>query len=109
MQSKRRAFEVGEKHYDTGNDLFEAMLDKEMNYTCGYWHESDNLDDAQRAKLDLTCRKLHLKPGMKVLDIGCGWGAFARHAAKNYGVSVVGVTVSKEQVELARAKCRIAY
>jgi len=102
FQTKRRATIVGEKHYDTGNDLFEKMLDKEMSYTCGYWKNATNLDQAQEAKLDLTCQKLHLKPGMKVLDIGCGWGAFARHAAKNYGVEVVGVTISKEQVALGR-------
>lgn len=100
FQTKRRATIVGEKHYDTGNDLFSRMLDKNMNYTCGYWKDATNLDAAQDAKLDLTCKKLYLKPGMKILDIGCGWGAFARHAAKNYGAEVVGITISKEQVEL---------
>ena len=98
---KSKAFEVGEKHYDLGNELFEKMLDKRMAYSCGYWKEAQNLDDAQKAKLDLICRKLLLKPGMKVLDIGCGWGGFCKYAAENYGVEVVGITVSKEQVEYA--------
>ena len=98
---KSKAFEVGEKHYDLGNELFEKMLDKRMAYSCGYWKEAQNLDDAQKAKLDLICRKLMLKPGMKVLDIGCGWGSFCNYAAENYGVEVVGITVSREQVDYA--------
>jgi len=98
---KSKAFEVGEMHYDLGNELFEKMLDKRMAYSCGYWKEAQNLDDAQKAKLDLICRKLFLKPGMKVMDIGCGWGSFCKFAAENYGVEVVGITVSKEQVEYA--------
>ncbi|MFV1981500.1 MAG: cyclopropane fatty acyl phospholipid synthase [Rhodothermia bacterium] len=97
----RRAEEVGRKHYDTGNDLFEAMLDKRMVYSCGYWEGADNLDDAQENKLDLVCRKLNLEPGMRVLDIGCGWGSFAGFAAEKYGVNVVGINNSKEQVALA--------
>lgn len=105
MQAKSRAFHIGEKHYDTGNDLFEVMLDKRLTYTCGYWKEASNLDEAQEAKLDLVCRKVGLKSGQKVLDIGCGWGNFAKFAAENYGVSVVGITVSKEQVELGRKRC----
>jgi cyclopropane-fatty-acyl-phospholipid synthase len=100
-QSKARAFAVGEAHYDAGNDLFKAMLDKELNYTCGYWKKADNLDLAQEYKLKLVCDKLQLKSGQRVLDIGCGWGALARYAAKNYGVSVVGITISKEQKEFA--------
>ena len=104
LQSSLRAFEVGEKHYDIGNDLYEAMLDKNLLYTCGYWKTATNLGDAQEAKLDLICRKLDLKPGMKVLDLGCGWGGFARFAAKNYGAEVTGYTVSKEQVALARER-----
>jgi cyclopropane-fatty-acyl-phospholipid synthase len=100
LQKKSRAFQVGKEHYDTGNDLYQAMLDKRMSYTCGYWHHADNLEDAQRDKLDLVCRKLALEPGMRILDIGCGWGSFARYAAENYGVEVVGITVSREQVEL---------
>lgn len=113
LQSKSRAFKIGEAHYDLGNDLYRAMLDKRMTYTCGYWNPSassgqgvQTLDEAQEAKLDLVCRKIGLKPGQKVLDIGCGWGSFAKFAAEKYGVEVVGVTVSKEQVDLARELCR---
>jgi cyclopropane-fatty-acyl-phospholipid synthase len=104
-QSRSRAFYNGQKHYDIGNDLFKAMLDKRMVYTCGYWKDAATLDQAQEAKLDLTCRKLQLEPGMTVLDIGCGWGSFAKYAAENYDVSVTGITVSKEQVELGRKLC----
>lgn len=105
-QSKRRAFQIGEKHYDNGNDLYKAMLDKRLVYTCGYWKNATTLDEAQEAKLDLVCRKLRLQPGQRVLDIGCGWGSFAKFAAEKYGVSVVGLTVSKEQAELARHLCQ---
>ena len=103
---KSRAFEVGKKHYDIGNDLFRNMLDKRMAYSCGYWKDARNLDEAQEAKLDLICRKLDLKPGMKVLDIGCGWGSFCKYAAEKYDVEVVGITVSKEQVDYALADCK---
>lgn len=107
LQSGTRAFEVGEKHYDLGNDLFSKMLDKSsMSYTCGYWRNARTLDEAQVNKIDLLCKKLKLRPGMRVLDIGCGWANFAYHAAKNYGVSVVGLTVSKEQAALARERCQ---
>lgn len=99
-QSRARAFEVGEDHYDLGNDLYTAMLDKRLNYTCAYWKQADTLDDAQEAKLDLVCRKIGLQPGMSVLELGCGWGSFAKFAAEKYGVSVLGLTVSKEQVAL---------
>ncbi len=102
MQRPSRAFQVGEAHYDLGNDLFEVMLDNRMVYSCAYWKNAQDLDAAQEQKLDLICRKLFLEPGMRMLDIGCGWGALARHAAENYGVSVVGITVSKEQVLHAR-------
>ena len=105
-QSKSRAFKIGEHHYDLGNDLYEAMLDKRLVYTCGYWRNARNLDEAQEAKLELTCKKLNLSAGMKILDIGCGWGSFAKYAAEKYGASVVGVTVSKEQADLARDLCR---
>ncbi len=106
LQKRSRAFQVGEKHYDAGNDLYRAMLDRRMVYTCGYWARADNLDQAQEEKLDLVCRKLDLAKGMKVLDIGCGWGSFARFAAENYGAAVVGVTVSREQAALGSELCR---
>ncbi|RUO58740.1 cyclopropane fatty acyl phospholipid synthase [Pseudidiomarina insulisalsae] len=106
LQSRRRAFQVGEYHYDLGNTLYQAMLDSRMVYTCGYWQRADNLEDAQRDKLELVCRKLQLKAGMRVLDIGCGWGSFMKYAAENYGVRCVGLTVSKEQVELGKQLCR---
>ncbi|HEX2757748.1 MAG TPA: cyclopropane fatty acyl phospholipid synthase [Thermoanaerobaculia bacterium] len=101
---RSRAFEIGERHYDLGNDLYETMLDRRMTYSCGYWARARTLDEAQEAKLDLICRKARLKPGMRVLDIGCGWGGFATFAAERYGVSVVGITVSKEQIELGRRR-----
>lgn len=104
-QSKSRAFEIGEHHYDRGNDLFRVMLDPLMTYTCGYWKNAASLKEAQEAKLDLVCRKIGLQPGQKVLDIGCGWGSFMKYAAENYGARVVGVTVSKEQAELGRELC----
>ena len=104
-QSKKKSLNVGKVHYDIGNKLYQAMLDKEMTYTCGYWKDADSLDSAQLAKLKLVCDKLDLKPGQKILDIGCGWGSFARYAAKNYGVSVVGITISAEQVKLAKELC----
>ena len=106
MQARRRAFIIGERHYDLGNDLFQNMLDKRMNYSCAYWKDADTLDKAQENKLELICKKLYLKPGMKVLDIGCGWGAFGKYAAEKYGVEVIGITVSKEQVALGRELCK---
>ncbi len=103
LQSISRAFQVAERHYDIGNDLFSLMLDKTMMYTCGYWNnEVSTLEQSQLAKLDLVAKKLDLKPGMKVLDIGCGWGGAAKHFANNYGVNVVGITVSKEQIAYAK-------
>ncbi|OYV27273.1 MAG: cyclopropane-fatty-acyl-phospholipid synthase, partial [Parcubacteria group bacterium 20-58-5] len=105
LQSSARAFNIGEVHYDLGNDLYEAMLDKRMVYTCGYWSgdpRATTLDDAQEAKLDLVCKKIGLKKGDRILDIGCGWGSFAKFAAEKYGASVVGITVSKEQAVLAQ-------
>jgi cyclopropane-fatty-acyl-phospholipid synthase len=108
--AQSKAFEVGRRHYDIGNDLFVRMLDKRLTYTCGYWHGADgrtakDLDAAQEAKLALVCRKLDLQKGQHILDIGCGWGSFAKFAAEKYGVSVTGVTVSEEQVKLGRELC----
>ncbi|KAA3641844.1 MAG: cyclopropane fatty acyl phospholipid synthase [Proteobacteria bacterium] len=105
LQKPARAFAIGQQHYDIGNTLFKHMLDKRMIYSCGYWQRADNLDQAQAHKLDLICRKLGLQPGMRVLDIGCGWGGAARYAAERYDVEVVGLTVSKEQQKLAQQTC----
>jgi cyclopropane-fatty-acyl-phospholipid synthase len=106
LQSKERAFVIGERHYDAGNDLFRAMLDSRMTYTCGYWKKAKTLDEAQEAKLDLVCRKIGLKKGDTVLDIGCGWGSFAKYAAEKYGAVVTGVTVSREQIALGNELCK---
>ncbi len=106
LQNKRRAVRVAKSHYNIGNDFFSSMLDSSMTYTCGYWKEAQNLEEAQLAKLDLVCRKLNLKRGMKVLDIGCGWGSFAKYAAENYGVSCVGITNSTEQASFAADRVR---
>jgi cyclopropane-fatty-acyl-phospholipid synthase len=99
-----RAFDIGRRHYDIGNKFFFLMLDKWMNYSCAYWKEAGDLDAAQEAKMDLICRKLELRPGLRLLDIGCGWGGLAAYAAQRYGVEVTGITVSKEQVKLARQR-----
>ena len=104
LQSVARAFDVGKHHYDIGNELYEKMLDPTMAYTCGYWRSgAKTLEEAQRAKLDLICRKLGLEPGRRVLELGCGWGGFAKYAAENFGVSVLGFTVSREQAEFAES------
>ena len=106
MQARRRAFIIGERHYDLGNDLFQNMLDKRMNYSSAYWKDAQTLDEAQENKLELICKKLYLERGMRILDIGCGWGAFGKYAAEKYDVSVVGITVSKEQVTLGKELCK---
>ncbi len=106
LQTKHRAFIVGRRHYDLDNELFSLMLDSSMSYSCAYFKDTDSLDEAQKKKLALTCGKLQLKPGMKLLDIGCGWGGLAKFAAENYGVKVTGVTVSKNQVEFAKDLCK---
>ncbi len=105
-QSPKRAFIVGKRHYDIGNDLFDAMLDPHMNYSCGYWSNANNLDSAQEAKMALICRKLQLKPGMRVLDVGCGWGGLSRWMALQHEVEVTGITISREQADLARQRCQ---
>lgn len=98
---RMRVREVAERHYDIGNDLYSRMLDKRMIYSCGYWKNADNLDDAQEAKLDLICRKIGLEKGQRVLDIGSGWGGFLKFAAERYGIEGVGVTVSRQQADYA--------
>jgi cyclopropane-fatty-acyl-phospholipid synthase len=101
-----RAFQIGERHYDSGNELFRNMLDQRMVYSCAYWKEADNLYDAQEAKLELICRKLGIRSGDRILDIGCGWGSFAKYAAEKYGVHVIGITVSKEQANYGQELCK---
>jgi cyclopropane-fatty-acyl-phospholipid synthase len=103
-QTKAKAAANAKHHYNIGNDLYTRMLDKEMAYSCGYWKSAKTLDQAQIAKFDLICRKLELKPGMKLLDIGCGWGGLLRYAAKNYGIIGTGISPADNQIELARAK-----
>ncbi|POY38318.1 cyclopropane-fatty-acyl-phospholipid synthase [Solitalea longa] len=93
-------------HYNLGNELFAKMLDKRMTYTCGYWKNAKTLDEAQEAKLDLTCKKLYLEPGMHILDIGCGWGSLSKFIAENYDVKVTAINVSDEQLALARERCK---
>ncbi|TLX22078.1 cyclopropane fatty acyl phospholipid synthase [Thermomonas fusca] len=105
LQAERRSREVGRRHYDLGNDLYAAMLGKRLIYSCGYWRDAQDLDAAQEAKLDLVCRKLRLRPGQRLLDIGCGWGEALKFAAERYGVQGVGVTISAEQAAYARELC----
>lgn len=102
LQSQARAFMVGEQHYDLGNDLYQAMLDKRMVYTSAVWKGVSDLESAQEQKLEMLCQKLGLKAGDRVLDIGCGWGSFMKYAAEKHGVSCVGLSVSKGQTELGR-------
>ena len=106
LQSPARAYQVGEQHYDIGNDVFERMLDPAMIYSCGYWERASTLAQAQQDKCEMICRKLQLSPGERLLDIGCGWGGLAAYAASHFAVQVHGVTVSKQQAELARDRCK---
>lgn len=106
LQTRKRALIVGKKHYDIGNELYTKMLDDYMNYSCAYWHNCNNLNQAQQNKMALICRKLGLQPGMRLLDIGCGWGGLAKYAAEHYDVEVVGVTISDKQRQLAAQRCR---
>lgn len=94
-------------HYDLGNDFYELILDEHMAYSCG-WHESAEvtLEEAQRAKLDMVCRKLGLGPGSRMLDVGCGWGSLVLHAAREYGAKVTGVTISREQHDFVTRRAR---
>ncbi len=106
QQTKLRAKSVAERHYDLGNELYQKMLDRRMVYSCGRWEHACNLDKAQEAKPDFVCRQLRLEPEITLLDIGCGWGGLARFAAERYGAEVVGVTISREQMEWAQHLCR---
>jgi cyclopropane-fatty-acyl-phospholipid synthase len=107
LQSVSRSFKVSEAHYGIGNDFYQAMLDRDaMAYTCGYWKNATTLEEAQRAKLDLVCRKAGLEPGMRVLDMGCGFGSFSKYAAERYGVEVSAFCNSSEMVSLATERCK---
>lgn len=104
LQKPSRAFLIGEHHYDIGDDLYEAMLDKRKIYSCAYWNDTRSLDKAQEQKLDLIFQKLGLQKGMRVLDVGCGWGGALKFAAEKYGLTGVGVTVSVNQARAAADK-----
>jgi cyclopropane-fatty-acyl-phospholipid synthase len=104
-QRRSRAFQIGERHYDIGNDLYECMLDKRMMYSCAYWESATTLEEAQKAKLELIFRKLDLQAGQRVLDVGCGWGGALQLAAQEFAIEGVGITVSREQANYARRLC----
>lgn len=106
QQTRYRSLQVAEQHYNLGNSFYQKMLGSSMNYSCGYWKEASDLDKAERNKMELICRKLMLRPGLKLLDIGCGWGSLAKYAASNYGVEVVGITISEPQIEFAVKSCQ---
>ena len=106
LQTRLRARLVAEKHYELSPALFMSFLDPYNQYTCGYFADTDDLDQAQENKLDLICRKLMLSPHDKVLDIGCGWGGFAKFAAERYGCQITGITISDQQQEYARQFCQ---
>ncbi|OHE32040.1 MAG: cyclopropane-fatty-acyl-phospholipid synthase [Syntrophus sp. RIFOXYC2_FULL_54_9] len=106
LQSPRRAPIIAWRHYDLGNDLFFSFLDPYDQYSCGYFQGTDDLAEAQRKKLDIICRKIDLQPDDHVLDIGCGWGGFARYAAERYGCTVTAVNISEEQIRFAQESCK---
>lgn len=106
LQSLQRADIIARRHYDLGNDLFFTFLDANFQYSCAFFHETEDLDEAQLKKMELICRKLDLKPGDKVLDIGSGWGGLARYMAERYRCQVTGVNISREQNLFAREYCR---
>ncbi len=101
-QSRGGSKKIADDHYNRPADLFERFLDPYLQYTCGYYHETDDLDESQEKRLELICNKLHLQEGDRHLDIGCGWGGLAKYAAEKKGVEVTGITISREQAEYAR-------
>jgi cyclopropane-fatty-acyl-phospholipid synthase len=105
LQSKARSKRVAERHYDLGNELFSAFLDPYNQYSCAYFEGTEDLNEAQGQKLELICKKIALRPGDRVLDIGCGWGGFGRYAAEHHDCSVTGVNISREQIQYAKAYC----
>lgn len=108
LHSRRRDAAAVSHHYDVGNDFYRLLLDETMTYSCAYWTSDPSptftLADAQRAKYQLICRKLGLRRGMRLLDVGCGWGGMVMHAAQNHGVNALGITLSREQESLARQR-----
>lgn len=106
LQNRRRSKKVAREHYDLGNEFYAALLDPYNQYTCGYFQGTDGLNEAQVRKLELQCRKLQLQRSDCVLDIGCGWGGFAKYATERYGCHVTGLTISHEQATYARSYCR---
>ena len=106
LGSKEHSFDIGQSHYNIGNEFYQNMLGKRLVYSCGYWRDAGTLDDAQEAKLDLVCKKINLKQGMKILDIGCGWGGLLKYASEKYGIKGIGITVSKKQVKLGQELCK---
>ncbi|MFF0127521.1 class I SAM-dependent methyltransferase [Streptomyces mirabilis] len=104
LHTKRSDQRAISHHYDVGNDFYEIVLGPSMVYSCAYWEDGGTLEDAQRDKLELIAQKLDLRPGQRLLDVGCGWGSMAIHAAREHGVSVVGVTLSHEQAAYARKR-----
>jgi cyclopropane-fatty-acyl-phospholipid synthase len=106
MQTRERSKKVAREHYDLDNNLYMSFLDPYNQYTCGYFQGTDSLNEAQEKKLDLICRKLGITSDDKVLDIGCGWGGFAKFAAERYGCSVTGITISDQQLEYAQEYCK---
>jgi cyclopropane-fatty-acyl-phospholipid synthase len=103
-QRRSRVWRAADVHYNLDVAVFEATFDRRLTGSCGYWADADDLDSAQEAKLDLICRKVGLRPGQRVCDIGCGWGAFMGYAAERYGADCVGVTISEEQARYGRAR-----
>lgn len=109
LHSRGRDARAVRHHYDVSNEFFALFLDRSMTYSCAFFsRDGASLEAAQEAKLELTCRKLRLQPGQRVLDVGCGWGSFAIHAAAHHGVHVTGITLSEQQAELAQARVRKA-
>lgn len=106
LQSKIGSERVAIEHYDLGNDIYQSMLDSRMQYTCAYWNGATTLEEAQRNKLDLICRKLGISGGMRVLELGSGFGGFAQFAASEYGCEVVSYNISRAQVSFARELCK---